>query len=239
MAERIEVLILLHRQLIGDISHELRSPLARLNVALDLARKKSGLETQTALDRISVEAETLDKMIEQVLMITRLESGIATIQMAGVDLDQLVFEIAQNADYEARGKNRQVTVAGSCRCKILADSTLLGRAIENVVRNAVFYTGENTTVEIRLQKSTENGQNFAEISVRDYGPGVPEAELTNIFRPFYRVSAARERSKGGAGLGLSITERALRLHGGRINANNDVNQGLIVSIKLPMEEKSS
>jgi len=232
MAEKIQSLINSQRRLLGDISHELRSPLARLNVALELARQRSGAEAASALERIHQEAETLNEMIGQLLTLTRLESGAEGIQKTSVDLAQLVQDVARDADFEARAHNRSVSFTGTEKIVIQGAPNLLRPAIENVVRNAVHHTAEGTAVEVTLSVDQAD-KNRVVIVVRDHGPGVPEEALTKIFRPFYRVDEARDREAGGVGLGLAITERAIRLHQGAVTASNRKDGGLEVSIVLP------
>lgn len=234
MAERIESLMTLQRQLLSDISHELRSPLARLNVAAELARQQVGPDAEKALNRIEKESELLNVMIGQLLTLTRFESGIGTMEMGPVDLEALLQQIAADADFEARGSNRTVQLLESTACSVSGKGELLRRAIENVVRNAIRYTGEGTPVEIRLRQMPAGPMPYAEITVRDRGRGVPEAELPHLFRPFYRVSGSRERKTGGTGLGLAIAERAVKLHRGDVRASNAPDGGLIVTISLPL-----
>jgi two-component system sensor histidine kinase CpxA len=239
MAERIESLMSAQRRLLSDISHELRSPLARLNVALGLARQRAGAEASSTLDRIEREAERLNDLIGQLLTLSRLETGTEETKKEPVELAHLVSEIAADADFEARGRNRTVRVVKSEECSTTGTTELLRSAIENVVRNAVRYTAEDTEVEIMLCRHHHDNKAEAVISVRDHGPGVPEAALADLFRPFYRLTDARDRQTGGMGLGLSITDRAVRLHGGTVTAANAPNAGLIVEIHLPVAPMSS
>jgi two-component system sensor histidine kinase CpxA len=233
MAERLESMVRAQQRLLGDISHELRSPLARLGVALGLARQRSGADAKGALDRIERESENLNEMISQLLILTRLESGTDGRKKTNVDLAALLREVADDADFEARSLNRGVQVVTADNCSISGVEELLRSAIENVVRNAVRYTPEGTAVEVALRKQNGAGDNFAIISVRDRGLGVPEESLEKIFRPFYRTEDARDRqSGGGTGLGLAITERAVRMHGGTIKATNAQGGGLAVEMKL-------
>jgi two-component system, OmpR family, sensor histidine kinase CpxA len=249
MAEQIESLLKAQRRLLGDISHELRSPLARLNVALELARQRAGSEATSALQRIQHEAENLNELIGQLLALTRLETGTQEISLKRFDLAKLVRDIADDADFEARSLNRSVRLGYSESCMISGNEELLRPAIENVVRNAVQYTAEGSEVEIEIKAdvSSLNGrrthptvpeknriEGFAQIRVRDHGAGVPENALADIFRSFYRVDDARDRESGGTGLGLAITERAVRLHGGTVIATNATDAGLIVTITLPL-----
>ncbi len=236
MAERIESLVLAQRRLLGDISHELRSPLARLSVALGLARQRAGEgapELHAALDRIEREAERLNAMIGELLTLTRLESDASEVRMEEVDLRELVRAVAEDADYEARGRGRSVRAVSSEECHVVGNDELLRSAVENVVRNAVRHTGEGTHVEVELSCRREGEGLWAVVAVRDHGPGVPEAALDDLFRPFYRVADARERRTGGAGLGLAITYRAVKLHGGTVTASNTRGGGLLVEIRLP------
>ena len=231
MAEKLQMLINSQRRLLGDISHELRSPLARLNVALELARQRTGQEALNALERIQTEAELLNEMIGQLLALTRLESGAMEIQKTKIDLRSLVKDIASDADFEACARNRAVVMTESEAANVNGGPNLIRSAIENVVRNAVHHTAEGTQVEIQLRATDGN----AVVVVRDHGPGVPAEALEEIFRPFYRVDEARDREAGGVGLGLAIAQRAVKLHGGRIEAENTPGGGLTVTITLPKE----
>lgn len=229
MAERIQALINSQKRLLADISHELRSPLARLSVALELARKNSNEKAEPALDRIEKEGERLNKLVGQLLALTRLESGAEKISPETVMLEDLVQQIVDDANYEAKPLHKEVIVTQLQACRVIGSPELLRSAIENVIRNAVRYTPAAAEVEVCLQWKLDT----AELTVTDQGPGVPESELKNIFQPFYRVSEARERSSGGAGLGLSIADRTVKLHGGTIEASN-TESGLRVTIHLPL-----
>lgn len=232
MAERIENLLTSQKRLTQDISHELRSPLARLNVALELAKQKSVNEaTAPILERIETESNRLNEMIGRLLMLSKLESGVRDFNRQKVNLTRLVETVVSDADYEAKAKDKAVKIEETQNCFVFGNENLLRSAVENVLRNAVRYTGEKTTVEVSLK----NGGGRAKIAVRDYGEGVPEAELEKLFRPFYRVGEARERKTGGIGLGLAIAERAVRAHEGTIKAQNTEN-GLLVEITLPVSE---
>ena len=235
MAERIESLLTQQRQLIRDISHELRSPLTRLVIAVELVRRRTGEETIPALDRIEKEAMLLDEMIGQVFAITRFDSHIEKIESTDVDLAALLTEITENANFEALARNCTVRLTEITNCIIPGNEEWLRRAVENVVRNAVRYTHVNTTVDIKLDQIVRKSIPYAEISVHDHGDGVPEVNLPHLFRPFYRVSNARERQTGGAGLGLAITERIVRFHHGSITVSNVPDGGLIIVICLPIE----
>jgi two-component system sensor histidine kinase CpxA len=237
MAEQIESLMFSQRRLLADISHELRSPLARLTVALGLTRLHANAESAGGLDRIELEAGRLNTLIGSLLRLARLETGSEALEGEAVVLDRVVADVAADADFEAQGRNRHVRVTQADGCTILGNRQLLRSAIENVIRNAVSYTAEGTEVQIALKKSSTNGTETALISVRDHGTGVPAESLGDIFMPFYRVGDARDRVSGGSGLGLSITERAVRLHGGTVRAENCKDGGLLIEMRLPFAAK--
>lgn len=236
MAGRLGTLLSAQRQLLRDISHELRSPLARLSVALGLARRRSQGDSTEALDRIEREADRLNELIGQLLSLTRMEGDGTAAEPERIELLPLVRDIVDDADFEAQGRGRHVELVEGETCVTDGHPELLHRAIENVVRNAVRYTGEGTTVRASLTSHGTNGTHEAVFVVRDDGPGVPDETLTNLFEPFYRTDEARERASGGTGLGLSISDRAVRLHGGSIVARNVEDGGLEVEIRLPARD---
>ena len=234
MAEQIEALVTAQRDLLGDVSHELRSPLSRLTVALGLLRQCSSEEAPEYLSRIGLEAERLDKLIGQLLTLTRIESGIESTQREKFDLSNLVQEVAADGDFEARAHGREVKVVRADACNTLGVPEILRSAIENIVRNAIRHTPPATSVDVTLERISTS-EPKAVLQVRDYGPGVPERMLRDIFVPFHRVPNQDEsNSHGGAGLGLAIAERVVRLHEGHIQARNAANGGLIVEIELPV-----
>lgn len=233
MAEHIEALLHGQQRLLGDISHELRSPLTRLNLALGVARREAGERATKAHDRIEREAERLNELIGQLLRLTELESGGQFTKHEPIQLAEMLTELVADAEFEAHNQNRAVRLLVTEPGTIQGDERLLRSAIENVVRNAIRHTAEGTAVEIALSRQAAS---FL-ITVRDHGLGVPEYSLSQLFRPFYRVDDARDRHSGGTGLGLSITERAIKLHGGTVTATNALDQGLIVSLRLPCQPK--
>lgn len=235
MAEKIEKLINAQSRLLKDISHELRSPLARLTVALELARQRTGSEAESVLDRISLESNRMNELIGSLTTIARLESGAGTLRKQHVDLEELVQEVARDAAFEAQSRNTQVECEILDELPISGDPALLRSAIENVVRNATRYTREGTAVKIRAERVKFGEWEDAVIRVSDSGPGVPNQELDKIFQPFYRIDDARGRSTGGVGLGLAITDQAIRLHGGTVRASNLPEGGLLVEIRLPLQ----
>jgi two-component system sensor histidine kinase CpxA len=223
--------------LIVDILHDLKSPLARMNVALGLARQQVKPGAQEALDRIELEAERLKQMLQQLFDLAQVEAARELLEPQEVDLLGLVKEVAADANFEALCNDRTVQVLSFAPCRIHAVKTLLRSAIENVVRNALLHTADATAVEISLMRR-ENGKTaHATISVRDYGQGVPPSLLAQIFRPFFRVQDSRDPKLRGTGLGLAIAERAVRLHGGSITAANHPEGGLVVEIQLPSKTR--
>ena len=227
MAERIEMSITGQRRLLGDVSHELRSPLSRLIVALGLVKQGPTEEAAENLQRIGLEAQRLDTLIGQLLALTRIESGVDRGSPAPFDLTNVVQEVANDGDFEARARNRRVAIKLADACAVAGFEELLRSAVENVVRNAIRHTVEGTVVEISLQA----GNSRALLLVRDYGPGVPGSMLSEIFLPFRRVANGNSE---GAGLGLAIAERAVHVHRGTIRAMNAPEGGLIVEIDLPL-----
>jgi len=234
MAERIETLLSSQGRLLRDISHELRSPLARLNVALELVRQRSGKEAEDALDRIEREAERMNTLIGQLRTLTLLESGTEIMDKRTIDLSSLVKNISGDAEFEST--KRKITVRAELDENIILEGSeeLLRRAIENVLRNALRYTAEGSAIEIFLKRHISDGKEYALLKIRDHGPGVHEDELTNLFSPFYRIAESRDRKSGGMGIGLAITDRAVRLHGGTVKAFNAAEGGLVVEMELPL-----
>ncbi|HET9321513.1 MAG TPA: ATP-binding protein [Bryobacteraceae bacterium] len=227
MAEHIQNLVAAERRLLLDISHELRSPLARLGVAIELAR--SGENRDAALDRIQKESDRLNALVGELLQATRAEVEPNALRAQPVRLDDLLAAIVGDCSIEASARGSCLKVEAPGPVTVSGDPELLRRAAENVIRNAIRYAPPQTAVEVSLVR---NGAE-ARIQVRDYGPGVPEEALARIFDPFYRVHGDRNRDTGGAGLGLAIARRAVELHKGKLLARN-AHPGLLVEIDLPL-----
>jgi two-component system sensor histidine kinase CpxA len=235
MAARLENLVKAQSRLLNDISHELRSPLARLNVALGLARQRSGSESATMLERIELEAARLNELIGRLLTLARMEDGEQRVPSTPVPLNDVVEAVTEDAEFEAQARHCHVhSEIPEGSWAVRGDASLLHSAIENVVRNAIRYTREGSTVEVRLERREIAGSAEAVVQVSDCGDGVPPDELEKLFQPFYRLDDARGRNTGGVGLGLAITERAVRFHGGRVAAMNRPQGGLMVEIHLPL-----
>jgi len=235
MAGRLENLVKAQSRLLNDISHELRSPLARLNVALGLARQRSGPESASMLERIELEASRLNELIGRLLTLARLEDGEQRVPPTPVLLDEVVLNVAEDAEFEAQARHCHVSSGiPAGEWEVRGEASLLHSAIENVVRNAIRYTREGTTVEIHLKREDNSNGAEAVVSVTDCGSGVPGDALEKLFQPFYRLDDDRGRQTGGVGLGLAITERAVRFHGGRVAAFNRPQGGLLIEIHLPL-----
>ena len=243
MAERLRVLLEAKQQLLRDVSHELRSPLARLQVALSLAsREKSSVERH--LGRIAREAQRLEQLIGRTLKLARLERPAQHIDPSPMDVGAMLRTIAADVAIEAEARGCLVQVLADAEhdaeLAVSADPELLRSAFENVIRNAVRYSPTRATVVISARRRLRDDrpqEEMIEVIVRDHGPGVPDKDLGLIFEPFYRVDAARghggEGREGGEGLGLAIASRAIALHGGQIVARNAEGGGLSVLITLP------
>jgi len=227
----LESAVRAQQRLIGDISHEIKSPLARLSVAVELGRRSSASGTPKQFDRMEREVANIAALANELLTLARLDIGAASIKFEPVNLSDLVERIMSDAVYEAQNRYSDVTLQKPDAPIIVGgNEELLRRAIENIVRNAVFYTSAGVPIEITLSHA---GPGFATIEIRDQGPGVPAEALIHLFEPFYRVDEARARQTGGTGIGLAICQRVIELHGGSIRAGNNEPHGLAVKIELP------
>jgi two-component system, OmpR family, sensor kinase len=215
-------------QLLRDISHELRSPLARMRVALGLARQPPADLTRQ-LDRLEREIERLDAMISQVLKLARLHGTDALLERERFELDDVIEEVVRDANFEGAVKNCKIALHGAANNAVLGSRELLRSAIENVLRNAVRYSPNDTPVEMQIARASSG----LEIVIRDHGPGVPAADLERIFEPFFRVAESRDRDSGGEGIGLAITSQVMKAHGGSARAANANSGGLEVRLSLP------
>jgi signal transduction histidine kinase len=229
---QLEEAIDAQRRLLADISHEIKSPLARLSMALGLARRSPGSGAAKQFDRIEKEIDTISALAGELLTLARLDASIAVPEFAPVELSSLIEQIVADAIYEHPARKPDITVrkTAAAPLTIVGNADLLRRAIENVVRNAIFYTAEGTGVEIAL---AQRGTALVSITIADQGPGVPASALEHLFEPFYRVDEARARDTGGAGIGLAICARVVKLHRGTVAARNAMPHGLIVDIDLP------
>ncbi len=225
----LEAAIGAQRRLIGDISHEIKSPLARLSMALGLAARSGEADRPRQFARIEKEIDNITALASELLTLARLDKAVAPPKFAPVSLHRLIKQIVEDVVYEAPHRARDVSLYTKA-VSVRGNADLLRRAIENVLRNAIFYTTDGTAITVSLSR-TEAGA--AHVEVADCGPGVPEAALRCLFEPFYRVDAARARETGGAGVGLAICQRVIELHGGAVRARNNKPHGLVVTIELP------
>jgi two-component system sensor histidine kinase CpxA len=231
MADRIQDLVQKRQELLANISHELRSPLTRAAVSLELLRRGE----LDVLDQLQSDLDRMNTMIGEILLLTRLDLQTAPAERFPLDLTAMVESIARDAEFEVQYQSKQVVVRASGACTVCADANLLRSCIENIVRNAAHHTGAGTAVEITIiRNASTQAHPYCEVVVRDHGPGVPQEALPNLFDPFYRVSQSRDPSEGGTGLGLSISHKVAELHQGFVSASNRTDgQGLEVVLRLP------
>jgi signal transduction histidine kinase len=230
MAGRVESLVTSQRRLLNDVSHELRSPLARLTIAVGLARRVAGPGAEQHLNRIEGEVDQLNHLIGQLLALARFETTVEPGTRVRFDLTALLQEVATDGQFEARSRGCDVRLEANGTCIITGQPELLRSALENVIRNAIRYTAPSTTVEIVLDCGMSG---CASVSVRDRGPGIPESALQHIFEPFYRAERDPDSPYQGTGLGLAITQRAAVIHGGNVGASNRADGGLVVTLQFP------
>lgn len=231
MAERLETFIKTKERLLSDISHELRSPLARLQVALEIARNKVLGKAKPEFDRMETECLRLNQLIDEILEFARLDKSVQDLTLTEVNLQELLQLIINDANYEFPSQSSRIILQEKKEIIMNIDQRLLHRAIENILRNALHYSPENTIIKVNMIVESDN---VLHIDIDDQGPGIPEDELNKIFDPFYRVDTSREKKTGGYGLGLSIALKAIQLHNGNIEAYNLTNGGLRVRISLPL-----
>jgi two-component system sensor histidine kinase CpxA len=229
MADRIQTLLTAERRLLQDVSHELRSPLARLSFAIELT--KTAENRELAVAQLKKEMDRLNSLVGALLQVTRVEGDPSSQNLENLALDELLKEIVNDCSIEADARNCHIQLNNGPNLLMCGDRELLRRAIENVLRNAIHHAPDGTSIEVDLGSVASN----ARITVRDCGAGVPEGLLGDIFKPFFRVDASRNGASGGVGLGLAITQRAVTLHHGRIWAEN-VNPGLLICMELPVVE---
>ena len=234
MADRLQALAEGQRTLVRDISHELRSPLARLGLALELAREAGPASMSAPLDRIEDEAMRVNVLVTQLLTLSQMETMQELRKQSDLSLRELLECLLPDLEFEALGRRRKVVARVMQDCTVSGDSVMLQRAIENVVRNAIRHSPENGVVEIDLKNVARDGVEMGIICVGDDGPGVPTDELQAILRPFYRSDKSRQPATGGFGVGLAIANRAVELHEGQISICNKPEGGLLVEMSFPV-----
>ncbi|MCW8924848.1 MAG: ATP-binding protein [Xanthomonadales bacterium] len=231
MARRLQVSQQANQRLLRDVSHELRSPLARLRVALEIARNKDQSQVGAELDRIELESERLENLVDEVLGLLRESTGPAELNVTHFDLAELLQDLVETVNYEIGERGEAIELQAPAPVTLHADRELLWRVFENLLRNAMIHSQDAGGIEICLEQASSDE---IQVSVRDSGPGIAEAHIDRIFEPFYRVDEARSRGSGGHGLGLAIAASAVRRHGGRILASNREQGGLEVRVVLPL-----
>ncbi len=229
MAERTQSLLKSQKRLLCDVSHELRSPLTRQNLAVELVRQRFS-EAEPYLLRIEKESGRLSELIDQLLILTRLEGNVGLGPKEPVELHKLLGSIVRDANFEAANQDRGIEIRNLVEVTVPGSAEMISRALENVIRNGLRYTAIGSAVEITLSKNAE----IATILVRDHGTGIPQEYLDQIFKPFFRVAESRDRDSGGTGIGLAIAKQAILMHGGSIMARNASTGGLAVEIHLPL-----
>jgi signal transduction histidine kinase len=230
MADRIETLLTAERRLLQDVSHELRSPLARLSFAAELV--KTAPDLNQAVSRLKKEISRLSDLVGALLQMTRAEGDPTSGERREFQLDRLVADLVEDCRVEAAAHRCEIVFQCAGGVAMTGDPELTRRAIENVLRNAIQYSPESTLVDVELEATAGT----ARIAIRDRGAGVPDEQLTRIFQPFYRVDGSRNGATGGMGLGLAIASRAVRLHHGWIEAKNE-HPGLLVTMKIPLANR--
>ncbi len=233
MSKQLNDLIGAQKRLLMDVSHELRSPLTRLQIALALARKKTKDLVQQEHDRIELEIRRLDQLIGQVIQWSRLDNRLSEEMRESLELPNLLAELIEDTDFEAQAQEKKVRLLNEEPCSLQGNSVILSSAIENIIRNAIRFAPKKTVIEVFLSLRERDGQQIAVIVIEDQGPGVPEASLEFLFNPFYRVDETRGEKNSGTGLGMAIALRAVALHNGEIRAENK-HPGLRVTIELPV-----
>jgi two-component system sensor histidine kinase CpxA len=233
MAGRLQVSQQANQRLLRDVSHELRSPLARLSVALEIARNKDQNLVVDELNRIELESERLEKLIDEVLGLLRESTGSQELNIQHFDLADLLQDLVETVNYEIAEGREPIGLQLEPPLLLNADRELLWRVFENLLRNANIHSGEAEGIEVSAKQVS--GKEI-QVCVRDSGPGIAETHIKRIFEPFYRVDVARNRSSGGHGLGLAIAASAVRRHGGRISASNRKAGGLKVLVVLPVNQ---
>ena len=235
MAGRLEQLQQANQRLLRDVSHELRSPLARLRVALEIARNKDRSLVADELDRIELESERLEKLVDEVLSLLRESSGTRELNLSGFDLADLLQDLVETVNYEISDGCEPIALQLHPPLHLDADRELLWRVFENLLRNAMIHSGGAGGIRV-LARQIDGDQIM--VSVSDSGPGIDETQIKNIFEPFFRIDEARNRNSGGHGLGLAIAASAVRRHDGRISASNRKEGGLEVCVVLPKRQES-
>ncbi|MEE4244189.1 MAG: ATP-binding protein [Kangiellaceae bacterium] len=235
MAKKILATVNSQKQLLSDVSHELRSPLTRMQITLGLLEKDTEQLTQKYVARLQKECQTMDEMIGQLLKIAALERGQIYEEKQLVSIEDLINDVIADASFEASEHNITIKVDCSYTAEIALYYQLIYSAVENILRNAIRYSEPTGQILLEVARRADN----IAIAIKDQGKGVAQSELSQLFEPFYRTESARTRTAGGAGLGLAIAQRAVAAHGGTITASANQPTGLIVTIELPYQKSQT
>jgi two-component system sensor histidine kinase CpxA len=239
MAEKLQSLAEAQRVLLRDVSHELRSPLARMNLGLALARSGPPGRIPEHLERIESETKRLDHLIGQILSLSYMETVREMTQLSRISLSELVVDLLPDMQYEASKANTSITTSIADDCPLRCDPEMVRASIENVIRNAIRYTPSNGLIHVETASELIADQLLAIIRISDNGPGIPEEEIKSVLEPFYRADKAKNLRQDGFGIGLAIADRAAQLHGGKIAIWNKTTGGLVVEIRFPADQDSS
>jgi two-component system sensor histidine kinase CpxA len=226
MADRVQSSIENQNQLLRDVSHELRSPLARIQVAASLSQQKYGAREE--FDRIESEVERLNNLIEDLISLSRLKNRSA-LKRENIELRSLLGNIIGDANFEFQQTGQTCELAGDLAATVNADRDLLSSLFENVIRNGLRYSPEREVLAVRISALP----GLVRITFTDKGPGVNPSELERIFDPFYRADDARSTSNGHHGIGLALARAIVEVHGGNISARNRDSGGLEISLEFP------
>jgi two-component system, OmpR family, sensor histidine kinase CpxA len=240
MVDRLEALIQAQKDLLSSVSHEVRSPLARINVCLAILKDEWAGGSADVFDRLESDVERVDLLMGQLLMLSRLEAGLSSADREDVNFGQILEEVTAEGDFEARSMTKSVTLNAKGSVYLDdADPHALRSAFENIIRNAIRFTQPGTNVEVALSIEEQMPRSFVLVSVRDHGPGVPEESLQAIFQPFVQLISDEQLGKTHNGLGLAIASQAVRMHRGTIAAMNLPQGGLEISVRLPVAHYES
>jgi len=239
MVSRLGLLIQTQKNLLNSVSHELRSPLARINLSVALLKRRRAVDDDDIFQRLDRDVARIDLLMGQLLILSRLEAGLSSGEREDVDLVQLMEEVAADCNFEAQASGKSVTLYSSGSVILgHADPYALRSACENIIRNAVRFTPPGSDVEVVLEVDRSAPEPLVAVIVRDHGSGVPEDSLQAIFQPFYRICGDAEGMEG-AGLGLAIASEAIRLHRGTVKAANLQPTGLAITIRLPITSETA
>lgn len=233
MAAQIETLVQSHKELLRDVSHELRSPLARVHAALSLARQRTSGTVDAELDRIELEIDRLNGLIGKLLTFARLDTRQSGVKKVRLDVGDILADAIEDADIEARTDKKQIELSQTSELEVIGDPYLLASCFENIIRNAVHHAPRMTNIEVCANRTAGN-PGHCEVTVRDYGAGVADDDLGSIFDPFVKFDQADSGASDGAGIGLAIAKKVVSLHNGEISARNASGGGLVVSVRLPL-----